>query len=177
MVKLYVCKICGEPYLGGEAPDDCPFCGAPQRYLKDAEEFSELWNIELTEQEKKDMQETLDLEINAAGYYKKVAGVNKKYSKENRLFKQLARVELEHVEIVVKFLKIEMPEIVGEEPKGSFNEDLERTKALEADAIEKYEGFLKNAESPNIKNLYVALIHAEKGHGEIAENEISGNEK
>ncbi|MCK5612456.1 hypothetical protein KAR91_61860 [Candidatus Pacearchaeota archaeon] len=169
MAELYVCSICGEPYIGGNAPDDCPFCGAPKSYLKSAEEYQELWKIELSDQEKTDMQETLGLEINATAYYTDVNKANEKYSKANRLFKQLARVEQEHAEIAVKFLGIDLPEIKGETSKGSFEKDLERTKELETGAIEKYQGFLKDATNTNVKNFYIALIHAEQGHEDIAE--------
>jgi len=172
MAKLYVCKICGEPYIGREAPDDCPFCGAPKQYLKSIEEFHKLWDIELNEQEKKDMQETLGLEVNAVAYYEDVSVSEEKYSKQNRLFKQLARVEREHAELAVKFLNIELPEITGEKSKGSIKADLERTKELEQGAIEKYHQFLKNANNSNLKNFYIALIHAEESHEEIASNEI-----
>jgi len=172
MVNLYVCKICGEPYIGGEAPDDCGFCGAPKSYLRSVEEFKELWKTDLSEQEKKDMQEALGLEINATAYYQKVSDNEEKYSKQNRLFKQLARTEKEHAEIIVKFLNIDLPEIKGEDPKGSIEKDLERTKELEKGAIEKYQQFLKNTENPNLKNFYVALIHAEQGHQDIASKEL-----
>jgi len=171
MVELYVCSICGEPYIGGEAPDDCPFCGAPKSYIKSAEEYQELWKTELTDQEKDDMQETLDLEINATAYYDDVSKAKEKYSKANRLFKQLMRVEKEHAEMATKFLGIELPEFKGETSKGSFEADLARTKELEAEAIAKYEGFLKNATNANVKNFYTALIHAEKGHKDIADKE------
>lgn len=172
MAKLYVCKICGEPYIGGEAPDDCPFCGAPKSYLRPVEEFNELWKIDLNEQEKEDMQETLDLEINATAYYQKLSDNQEKYSKYNRLFKQLTRVEKEHAELATKFLNIEMPEIKGEDSKGSIEKDLERTKELEKGAVEKYQQFLKNAENTNLKNFYVALIHAEQGHHDMASEEL-----
>jgi len=172
MVKLFVCKICGEPYIGGEAPDDCPFCGAPKNYLGNAEEFSPLWKTEMGEQEKKDMEATLALEVNATAYYTKVADANEKYTKQNRLFKQFARVEKEHAEIAAKFLGIDLPEFKGEDPKGSIEKDLERTKDLENGAVEIYEKFLKNAENSNVKNFYVALLHAEKGHFEIAGDEL-----
>jgi rubrerythrin len=171
MIKLYVCKICGEPYLGSEA-DDCAFCGAPKNYLKMIEEYSELWEVELSEQEKKDMKETLDLEINATAYYNKVSESGEDYSKQNLLFKQLARVEAEHAEVAAKFLNIKRPQFKGEDPKGSLKKDLERTKNLEQGAIEKYQKFLKNAKDNNVKNFYVALIHAEKGHHEIASEEL-----
>jgi len=171
MVKLYVCKICGEPYIGN-SPDDCAFCGAPKTYLRDVEEFSELWKIELNEQEKKDMEETLDLEINAVSLYNDVMDNNEKYSKQNRLFKQLGRVELEHAEMAAKFLKIDLPEIKGDKGKGDVNQDLQTTKDLEDGAIKKYEQFLKNTEKPNLKNFYIALLHAEKGHFDIASEEL-----
>lgn len=172
MARLFVCKICGEPYIGGVAPDDCPFCGAPKNYIKDISEYSELWKTDLTEQEKKDMKDTLNLEINATTYYKKVSDINKKYSKANRLYKQFSRVELEHADVAAKFLQIELPKLVGEESRGSFESDIKRTKELEAGAIKKYKAFLKNATNLNVKNFYVALIHAEEGHFEIAESEI-----
>ena len=172
MANLYVCKICGEPYIGGDAPDDCPFCGAQKSYIKSSEEYQELWKTELSEQEKTNMQETLNLEINATAYYLDITKTNEKYSKANRLFKQLARVEKEHAEIAVKFLGIDLPEIKGERTKGSFEKDLERTKELETEAITKYQGFLKNATNINVKNFYTALIHAEQGHEEIAGKEL-----
>jgi len=172
MIKLYVCRICGEPYLGGEAPDDCPFCGAPKAYLRPVEEFQEIWKTKITEQEKKDLKETLDLEVNATALYIKISGKNPKYSKQNQLFKQLARVEREHAEMAAKFLNIKLPEINGEDAKGSIKKDLERTKELEKSAVEKYKKFLKNAENNNLKMFYVALIHAEHGHYEIATEEI-----
>jgi rubrerythrin len=172
MVKLYVCKICGEPYLGGEAPDDCPFCGAPKRYMDSPNNFSEIWDGELNEGERETLRETLDLEVNATAFYLDVANGAKKYSRNNRLFKQLARVEREHAEVAAKFLDVDLPEFKGEESRGSVERDLERTKELETEAIAKYEGFLGEVESSNLKNFFVALIHAEKGHRDISEDEL-----
>ena len=172
MVNLYVCKICGEPYIGVKEPEDCPFCGAPKGYMRPAEEFSALWNAELTEQEEKAIKETLRLELNAASYYEKVSKTQEKYTKYNRLYKQLARVEKEHAEIASKFLKKEMPGLKGEDSKGSLQEDLKRTYELEKHAVQLYTEFLKKATNPNVKNLFTALIHAEKGHENFVEKEL-----
>ncbi len=171
MVKLFVCQVCGEPYLGANI-DDCPFCGAPKKYLNKIEDYSKLWDVELTPQEKTDMKDTLNLEINAAAYYKKVSKANEKYSKMDRLFKQFARVEEEHAEVAAKFLGVEEPELKGEDPKGSPQKDLERTKELENTAVGKYRKFLKNASSTKVKKFYDALIHAEQGHAQIASDDL-----
>jgi len=171
MIMLYVCKICGEPYIGEQA-EDCAFCGAPKNYLRPVEEFSKLWESELNEQEKKDIEETLKLEVNATAYYTDVMGKQEKYSKYNRMYKEFARVEQEHAELASKFLGIELPDLKGEKSKGSVEKDLKRTHELESHAIKLYNQFLKNAENANVKNLFVALIHAEKGHEEIVGKEL-----
>jgi rubrerythrin len=167
MAELYVCRICGEPYIGGSEPDDCPFCGAPKIYLKKVEGFSVLWKTELTEQEKADIQETLKLEVNATAYYTDVMKVQEKYCKYDRLYKQLTRVEMEHAELASKFLKIELPILVGEKSKGAIEADLKRTQELEHTAVELYSKFLKDATHENVKHFFVALIHAERSHEDI----------
>ncbi len=171
MAELYVCKICGEPYIGGSEPDDCPFCGAPKNYLKKVEGFSVLWDSELSGQEKKDIEETLKLEVNATAYYTDVMKIQEKYSKYDRLYKQFARVEKEHAEIAAKFLKIDLPEFEGEKSKGSIEKDLKRTEELEHHAVELYTEFLNRAENENVKHFFAALMHAEKGHEDIAGKE------
>lgn len=172
MSELYICNICGEPYVGENPPDDCPFCDAPKNFITAMDEFETLWSGELTEQEKEDIRETLELEVNATAYYRDVSEANEKYSKFNRLFKQLARVEEEHAEVACKMLGVEMPKIEGEESKGSIKEDLERTRELEEHATEKYRKFFERSENSKVKNFFLALIHAEEGHEELAGREL-----
>jgi rubrerythrin len=172
MAELFVCKVCGEPYFGGSAPDDCPFCGAPKAFIVNAREYAPLWGCELNEQDKKNLRETLALEVNATAYYQKVAKANEKYSRIERLFKQLARVEKEHAEVAAKFLGVDLPEFVGEESKGSVEADLKRTRELEAHATELYQGFTVNASNEALKKFYAALVHAEKGHHDFVDAEL-----
>ncbi|MCD4739811.1 hypothetical protein K8R43_01315 [archaeon] len=172
MLKLFICRICGEPHLAEEQPTDCQFCGAPKNFLGMAEDYSVLWGVELTEQEKTDMKATLDLEVNATAYYTDISKSNEKYSKYNRMFKQLARIEKEHAEVAAKFLDVPLPEFIGEKSKGSIKADLEKTKELETHATVLYKQFLANATSGKVKIFYTALVHAENGHREIAEAEL-----
>ncbi|MFA4946544.1 MAG: ferritin family protein [Candidatus Micrarchaeia archaeon] len=174
MAELFVCKICGEPYFGGSAPDDCPFCGAPKAFIANAREYAPLWGCELNEQDKTNLNETLALEVNATAYYLKVAKANKKYSRIERLYKQFARVENEHADVAAKFLGVEVPALVGEEPKGSLEADLARTRELEAHAVELYKGFAQRASNAALKKLYAALVHAESGHHDFVDAELNG---
>lgn len=172
MLQLFICKICGEPHLASEVPTDCQFCGAPKEYLKSAEEYETIWDVEITEQETKDVQATLELEVNATAFYLDATKANEKYSKYNRLFKGLARVEKEHTEVAAKILGVDLPEFVGEKTKGSVTADLERTKELETHATELYDGFMKNATTQKMQWFFHALKHAEEGHRDHAIEEL-----
>lgn len=172
MLKLFVCQICGEPHLAVSKPSDCQFCGAPERFIGMVEDYSTLWGITLTAEEKRDMEATLELEVNATAYYRDVAKANEKYEKYERLFKGLARVEKEHAEVAAKFLGVTLPEFTGEKSKGDPKADLERTQKLETHAVAKYREFFANATNQKTKDFYTALIYAENGHREHAEAEL-----
>lgn len=168
MINLYVCKICGEPYLGGTAPDDCPFCGAPKNYFGKAEDYSKLWDVDLNEVERDILNQTLALEVNATAYYKKITDREVKYSKYNRLYKQFTRVEKEHAEVAAKFLGVELPEFTGEDARENIEADLIRTKELESHAVELYNDFMGKVSNDKLKQFFHALIHAEQGHLDVA---------
>ncbi len=172
MLKLFVCQICGEPHLAASKPSDCQFCGAPEKFIGMVEDYSTLWGITLTEQEKKNMEATLALEVNATAYYLDVAKANEKYGHYERLFKGFARVEKEHAEVAAKFLGVPLPELKGEKTRGSPKADMERTKELETGAMGRYREFFANATNQKAKDFYTALIHAENGHRQIAEEEL-----
>jgi len=172
MLQLYICQICGEPHLADEVPTDCQFCGAPKQYLK-TQDLDPVWGIEITDQEKQDVQATLELEVNATAFYLDAAKANEKYKKHERLFKALARVEKEHAEVAAKILGVGLPAFEGEKTRGSPQADLERTKELETHATQLYEGFMARATSEKMKNFFNALRHAEEGHRDYAEAELS----
>ncbi|NYZ80034.1 hypothetical protein H0N95_02165 [Candidatus Micrarchaeota archaeon] len=168
MIKLFVCKICGEPYLGDRAPADCPFCGAPKKYIKPYGEYSPLWkDVKLTSVEKENLAKGLAAEVNAVSYYDKIAKSQEKYSKYNRFFKQVTRVETEHMNTIVKFLGVPYPEIKGEDLKGTIEKDLARVIQLEAGAVKDYTEFIKTSKHRPVKTLFKALLHAEQGHFEF----------
>ena len=104
-MKVFVCRICGEVYIGEEAPSSCPFCGVEKKFLV----LSHLWrdenNVELTEISRKNLEESLKLEISNTKFYNCIEDTssNKEISK---MFKGLRKVENEHASVFRKLLKI-----------------------------------------------------------------------
>ncbi|PIP28115.1 MAG: ferritin [Candidatus Moranbacteria bacterium CG23_combo_of_CG06-09_8_20_14_all_35_22] len=170
-MKLYICEICGDAYIGGEKPTDCPFCGARNNFIKLADEAKPIVNekIEISEISKKNLLETLALETRANAMYLCMAGKASEY-KIKAMYKRLAKVELEHAVIVTKLLGIAMPEIKSETCADENSENFQKTIELEDHAVELYKKFTSEATEPNIRKFFGALMQVEAGHIELIKN-------
>lgn len=167
-VELYICEICGDAYIGSEKPSDCPFCGAKGNFIKlgaEAEPIAEI-KSEISELSKKNLLETLALETRANAIYLCMAGEAKEY-KIVKMYKRLAKVELEHAIIATKLLNIAMPEIKSENCSSEDLENFKKTIELEDHAVEMYRKFTEEASEAHIRKFFCAIMQAEMGHIEL----------
>ncbi|MEN8142242.1 MAG: ferritin family protein [Thermodesulfobacteriota bacterium] len=166
MTTVFRCRICGESYILGSKPSHCPVCGAHERWVVTASSYLEPEIPELTEISRKNLEFTYDLEVNASRIYQ---CISKKTKDEFILgmFKAIARVELEHAEMVGKLIGrdpgCEIP-FADELCTEDRDESLHRTKLLESDAIRHYIRFLKEATEPRVIDIFQALIEVENDH-------------
>lgn len=169
-MNLYICEICGDAYIGTEKPSDCPFCGAKNNFIKLADEAEPIVNIksEISEQSKKNLMETLELETRANAVYLCMAGKTQEY-KIRAMYKRLAKVELEHAIIATKLLGIAMPEINPETCSDEDTDNFKKTIELEDHAVEIYKKFLSESKEDNIRKFFGALIQVETGHIELVD--------
>lgn len=170
-MKTFICEICGDAYLGSEAPSKCPFCGADRVYIKPGSEASPVLNREgeIGEISKKNLMETLDLEVKANAIYLCMAGKASTYELQ-KMYKRLAKVELEHATIVTKFLGVEMPEGLTEECSNEDVENFKKTLELEDHASGLYKKFAGEAEEARVKIFFTALMKVEAEHIELINN-------
>jgi rubrerythrin len=167
-MNLYICEICGDAYIGTEKPSDCPFCGAKGNFIKLADEAQPIINVktEISELTKKNLMETLALETGANAIYLCMAGKATEY-KFNKMYKRLAKVELEHAIIVTKLLGIQLPEINSETCADDLQENFQKTIELEDDATELYKKFATESTEEHIRKFFGALTQVEQGHIEL----------
>ncbi|PIR73543.1 MAG: hypothetical protein COU40_02275 [Candidatus Moranbacteria bacterium CG10_big_fil_rev_8_21_14_0_10_35_21] len=194
-MKTYICQICGDAYIGEGKPTECPFCGARENFIKIGKEALPILNQEtparnatlarnashndasghsvaggkISETDKKNLLETLDLELKANSLYLCMASKAKSYEIK-AMYKRLAKVELEHAIIATKFLKIERPGIDAESCSEEEIENFNKTIELEDHATKLYAGFAKTAEDRNIKILFTALAQVEEDHIKLIKN-------
>lgn len=170
-MKTYICEICGDAYLGTDAPSKCPFCGADKYYIKLGNAADPVFRRagDISEESKGYLMETLELEMKAVAIYLCMAGKAHGYEIE-KMYKRLAKVELEHATIVTKFLGIKMPE---NSPEGCSDEDLEnfkRTIELESHATGLYAKFAGQAKEDRLRIFFAALAKVEAEHIELIKN-------
>lgn len=170
-MKTFICEICGDAYLGIEAPSKCPFCGASRGYIKSGKEAVPVFQREgdISESSKKNLLETLELEMKANAIYLCMAGKADSYEIK-AMYKRLAKVELEHAVIVTKFLGIEMPQGLTEQCSDEDVENFRKTVELEENASELYARFSKESQEEKIKVFFIALMKVEAEHIELIKN-------
>jgi len=166
-VRVYRCRICGDPYIGTEAPSRCPFCGALSEYFIEAVD----WNpkeflVDLTTIERKNLEAALQLELDNAAFYDCAKAKADQAHDEYHLakFKALMKVEREHASAISKFLKISSPDLEKKMCSMYMNANTKEGWERENRAIKAYTTFRDEATSPRLKEFFNALVEIEKDH-------------
>ena len=173
-IKVFRCRICGDPYIGTEAPIQCPFCGAGHQYFVEAEDWnSNEFNVSLNDVERKDLEAALKLELDNAAFYDCAKNAAHKADDEYGIakFKALMKVEREHASAISKFLKISRPELEKLVCSSSAKENTRGGWERENRAIKAYSMFRDEATSPRLKEFFGVLVEIETDHLDLhAEN-------
>ena len=171
MVKLWRCEICGDPYIGNSPPDNCPFCGAHRKYIKEAKNAKVTFDVRLNAKDKADAEHALQVEVSNSAFY--FCAAAKTDDEEGKLlFKALGKIEAEHANIWRKILKLgAAPK--GDEPCHTKNRDnLNESHAREERAIGFYGKAAKESYNARVKQIFEALVEIETDHLKLSEERL-----
>lgn len=166
-VKVFRCRICGDPYIGLEAPTQCPFCGASQRFFVEAQDWNpDEFNITLSDISRKNLEAALKLELDNAAFYDCAKNIADKADDNYSLakFKALMKVEREHASAISKFLKISQPELEKQACNANSKANTKEAWEREDRAIKAYSKFRDDATEPRLKEFFGALVEIETDH-------------
>lgn len=168
MVELWRCEICGDLYIGEAPPENCPFCGAHEKYIKKAKDANVDFNVELTEKDRKNVEKALYVELSNASFY--FCAAEKTDDPEGKmLFKALGKVESEHASIWKKILKPETVDSVKETCSIANIDNLKESHDRETSAIEFYRQAEEESDNERIKEIFKALVEIEEDHLKLSE--------
>ncbi len=173
MFTAFRCEICGETYLGYSKPENCPYCGAHQEYLKKLEKYERLMPKEVSEKSRKNVLEAIELEIDNAKFY---ACAAKKTESESdaAIFKRLGKIEAEHAEALAEVIDVPEEEIPSyEKCSKDALENYREAHKREDRAIKAYSRFASEAEEPEVRKLFKAIVEIEKDHLSLSKEKIS----
>lgn len=171
MVKLWRCEICGDPYIGDEAPANCPFCGAKQKFIKEFNEADVNFDVELNEKDKANAEHALQVEVSNTAFYF-CAAKKVKELEGQKLFKALGKVEAEHADVWKKILKLDSVQEGNDPCSEDYKEDLEDSHKRETRAIEFYKKAAEESENERVKQIFEAFVEVETDHLKLSEERL-----
>jgi rubrerythrin len=171
MVKLWRCEICGDPYVGESAPDNCPFCGAHKKYIKLAKEANVNFDLKLNEKDLANAKHALEVEVSNSTFY--FCAASKTDDAEGKLlFKALGKIEGEHASIWKKILKLDKAPQGNDQCHSKNKENLEDSHARETRAIGFYSQAGKESADPRMKQIFESLVEIETDHLRLSEERL-----
>lgn len=165
-LSMYRCRICGETYLGYDAPANCPFCGAHVESMQPTSKYPAGINeVQLTETERADLEASIELERANTRFYLGMAE-RKDNDTLRSAYKRLARVEAEHCGLFCKLAGVPKPADLAEpgETTGSWLSDIDESLARENRASALYATFSGRATSERLREVWDAVSAVEADH-------------
>ncbi len=166
--QLFVCKICGDPYLGSDAPSRCPFCGAYEENMVVAEDWKPLWGRPIQGLSRKNLEKALELEVGAVNFYRNVTeSAVDTWAK--KMFKALMKSEREHASTIVKLMGVDMPDMPAlekeeDKARASIEENLAETRRREENAVTVYNMAAEQSEDEHVKYFFREISRVESDH-------------
>jgi len=171
MAKLWRCEICGDPYVGETAPDNCPFCGAHKKHIKLAKDAVANYDVDLNEKDRANVEKALQLEVSNATFY--FCAAEKTDDPEGKLlFKALGKVEKEHASIWKKILKLDKIPDGSDACFVKNRENLQESHNREERAIGFYRQAAKDSASDRVREIFEALVVVETDHLHLSEERL-----
>ena len=171
MVKLWRCRICGDPYVGESPPPNCPFCGAHLPYIREAKDTKVSFDVALTGKDRSNVEYALNVEVSNSAFYSCAA--DKTDNEEGKLlFKALAKVEAEHAAIWKKVLKLPAVPTGNENCFGENVKNLQESHERETRAIAFYRKSARDADDGRIREIFEALVEVETDHLSLSEERL-----
>lgn len=165
-MKPYRCRICGETYLGSEAPAMCPFCGAHVEYLIDPTGYpADINAVDLTETERADLDAAIELERANTRFYLAMAARDDNPALTSA-YKRLAAIEAEHCSVFCKIAGLPKPADLKEagDELGSWTADIDESLRRETRASALYAEFAGRATSSRLLEVWRAVSAVEADH-------------
>jgi rubrerythrin len=175
-VRVWRCRICGDPYIGAVPPANCPFCGAHAEYIILASDWDDPKVESLNDQDRGNLEKALQIENSNTAFYRCSAG---KAEEEGDFegfatFKALSKVENEHASTIRKMLGLPKPDSEPtEECHDAYIDNVRESLEREKRATGFYAASAEAASDPRVEEVFAALSMIEADHIQLDEDKLA----
>lgn len=175
-VRVWRCRICGDPYIGVVPPANCPFCGAHAEYMIPAGDWDNPQVGSLNDQDRANLEKALGIEYSNTAFYRCAAAKADEAGDFEGFatFKALSKVENEHASTIRKMLGLPSPESEPTEKcHDSYIDNVKESLQRETRATGFYTESAAVAADPRVKEVFSALSLIEADHLQLDEDKLA----
>lgn len=175
-VRVWRCRICGDPYIGVVPPTNCPFCGAHAEYIILASDWDDPRVAGLNDQDRGNLEKALGIENSNTAFYRcATAKADEAGDFEGfATFKALSKVEAEHASTLRKMLELPRPEAEpSENCHEAYIDNVKESLNREKAATKFYAGSAEVAADPRVREVFTALTMIEADHIQLDEDKLA----
>lgn len=179
-VRVWRCRICGDPYIGVLPPTNCPFCGAHAEHLILASDWDDPKVGVLNDTDRGNLEKALSIENSNTAFYRcAFAKADEAGDFEGfATFKALSKVENEHASTIRKMLGLPKPEAdPSEECHDAYVDNVRESLERETRATKFYADSAAVAEDPRVKEVFGALTVIEADHIQLDRDKLAQLDK
>ena len=169
-MNVFKCRICEDPYAGNTKPSNCPFCGAPARFVILAENWIDRQAPELSDISRGSLEQALTMEMeNMAFYYCAMDTAEDPLAQA--MFEALLHAETKHAQSVRRLLGRGddwSPDTAEACSTTSPREHIEEGLRREHEAAEFYRSAAESSDEERVKEFFTALTEVEEDHISIS---------
>ncbi len=175
-VRVWRCRICGDPYIGAVPPSHCPFCGAHAEHIILASDWDDPVVGSLNDTDRSNLEKALGIENSNTAFYRcSAAKADEAGDFEGfATFKALSKVEGEHASTIMKMLGLPKP---GSEPTekchDAYIDNVRESLKREKNATKFYAESAEVASDPRVKEVFSALTMIEADHIQLDEDKLA----
>jgi len=175
-VRVWRCRICGDPYIGAVPPSHCPFCGAHAEYIIPAGDWDDPRPGVLNDTDRGNLEQALKIEQSNTAFYRcSFAKADEAGDFEGfATFKALSKVENEHASTILKLLGLPKPDSEHtEECHDAYVDNVKESLKREKNATKFYAAAAEAAEDQRVKEVFGALTMIETDHIQLDEDHLA----
>jgi len=175
-VRVWRCRICGDPYIGVVPPTNCPFCGAHAEYIILASEWDDPRVGSLNDTDRGNLEKALSIENSNTAFYRCAAAKADEAGDFEGFatFKALSKVEAEHATTIRKMLGLPRPDAEpSEDCHDAYIDNVKESLKREQAATKFYAGSAEVAADARVREVFGALVLIESDHIQLDKDHLA----